>query len=237
MQLVIDQRPVFGPIEEERREKMKSLCSPSQLTEKRFLEGLALHRRRENVLGTALDYAKSLDFSKSALRSSYLSHPLRVALFLLGLDPAVDVSYLVVALLHNVPETSQAGLADIERHFGAGVAQDVRTLLVDRTVPFAGIREDYYEKIFDAGAELTSIKLLDKMDNLFVLCLNPNEAVRHDYIAEVREMLLPFARHFHGGLGDYLTELLCDAERTGFSRELKDELSEYQKKQKTETIS
>jgi len=208
--------------------KMASLCAPASETENLFLEDLSGFGRAETEVNRALDYAKTLDFSKSALKSSYLSHPIRVADFLLRIDPSVSSAALVTAILHNLPETTSVPLVEIERSFGAAVSSGIGALLVDRKVSFSAIQKNYYARLRAAGKEIMLIKLLDKMDNLFVLCLNPDEAVRRDYIAEIREELLLFARGVARGLGDYLEELLEDASRTGFSQELKDRLNVYQ---------
>lgn len=232
MELSVGSHKVFGSIADERGMKMASLCGPASETEGLFLEDLKKFGRAESEVTRALDYAKTLDFSKSALRSSYLSHPIRVADFLLRVDPSVDSTALVTAILHNVPETTSVPLADLERSFGKPVSSGVGTLLVDRKVSFSAIQKAYYARLKAAGKEIMLIKLLDKIDNLFVLCLNPDEAVRRDYIAEVREELLPFARGATRGLGDYLEELLEDASRMGFSQGLKDRLSAYQETQR-----
>jgi len=237
MELVVDKRRIFGDIAEEREEKMKSLCSVSAETERKLREALLRYKRTEKELFAALDYAKSLDFSKSSLKSTYLSHPMRVAMFLLELRPSASTAELITALLHNVPETTAVTTSELGRLFGEEVARGIGALLVDRKAVFASICESYYKKIEALGEAAMLTKLLDKMDNLFVLCLNPDEAVRRDYIAEVRERLLPFAARYNAGLGEYLRALLDDAAKTGFSGSLKDRLNIYQEKQKTGALS
>ncbi len=237
MELSLKGRKVFRSVGEERESKMKSLCAPALDTERIFFEDLRRFGRSEKEIFEALDYAKTLDFSKSSLRASYLSHPIRVADFLLRLNPSIGTEALVTALLHNVPETTSVSLVEIEKKFGPKVSSGIGVLLVDRKVPFASIQEDYYAGLESAGEGTMLIKLLDKMDNLFVLCLNPDDKVRQEYIAEIRKQLLPFARRYVASLGAYLNELLGDASCMGFSRELKDQLETYQQHQKTGAVS
>jgi (p)ppGpp synthase/HD superfamily hydrolase len=233
---VIQGRSVFAPIQDERAEKMRSLCNPPEYSERLFVRTLADFGRPPEEASAALSYSHSLDFSRSPLKSSYLSHPLRLATYLLKSLPTVDADVLRIAILHNVPEIGGADCSEIRDRFGNAVASGVETLLVDRRVPFESIKAAYYARIFSAGTSLTLVKLLDKMDNLFTLCLNPDAAVRANYLAEIREMLLPFAADFQPDLGRYLGELLDDAVRIGYSQKLKDQLTLYQAVQDSSRI-
>jgi len=228
MEFVINDRIVFEDFEMERAEKMKSLCSDSAYAEKQLIDVLKLFDRKEPVINKALDYAKSLDFSNSHLKSGYLSHPLRLAASLVKIDPAIDPDYIVVALLHNVPETTNITIDKLKGLFGENVANAIETLVVDRKAGFSSIQKSYYQKIFDVGSKLVLIKLLDKMDNLFVLGLNPDDEVRKNYIMEVREELLPFAYDYNPSLGKYLDELLKTTMDLGYTEKLKKRLLAYQ---------
>ncbi len=228
MELVINDCRIFESFEDERAEKMTSLCSDSSYSEKQFLETLNLFDRKEPVIAKALEYAKNLDFSNNHLKSSYLSHPLRLASFLIEIQPTIKADYIVIALLHNVPETTNITAEEIRTVFGDTVADGIRALVVDRKVPFSSIEEPYYKGIFKKGEALVLVKLLDKIDNLFVLGLNPENEVRTNYIIEIREKLLPFAFDYNPQLGAYLDELLTETLNLGFSEKLKKRLVEYQ---------
>jgi len=219
---------VFGPIEDERAEKMRSLTTDFSYAERRFLEALPPARPNDRLL-EALKFAKSLNFSKSSLKSSYLSHPFRVATFLIKLSPKAADEALIAALLHNVLETTTLTIDAVP--FGAEVGKIITTLTVDRTRPFGEIESAYYARLAETGADALLIKLLDKMDNLFTLCLNSNNAIRAGYTAEIRARLMPFAAAFNPGLGAYLAALLDDADAVGFRADLKQTLETYQRAQ------
>jgi GTP pyrophosphokinase len=228
MELIIDNRTIFENSEAERAEKMNSLCSDSVYAEKQFIATLNLYNRKESDIAKALEYAKGLDFSKNHLKSSYLSHPLRLATYLVKMDPTIPSDYIVIALLHNVPETTTITTEELKNIFGANVALGIQLLVVDRTVPFASIQDSYYQNIFSQGTSLVLVKLLDKIDNLFVLGLNPDDEVRKNYITEVREKLLPFAIKFNSQLAKYLDDLLEVTSDLGYTDKLKKRLLEYQ---------
>jgi (p)ppGpp synthase/HD superfamily hydrolase len=227
MELIINKHKIFENSEVERAEKMTSLCSDYTYAEKQFVNTLNLFNRTESDIVKAVEYAKGLDFNNH-LKSSYLSHPLRLASYLIKIDPTIGSDYVVIALLHNVPETTNISIEEIKSIFGAKVALGIQLLVVDRTVPFSSIQDSYYKNIFSQGSSLILVKLLDKIDNLFVLGLNPDDEVRKNYILEVREKLLPFALEFNLQLGKYLDDLLITTSSLGFTEKLKKRLLEYQ---------
>lgn len=229
MELVINNTPIFKNIDAERAEKMTSLCSDSSYTEKQFLELLTLHNRKEKNILDALNYAKNLNFSKNHLKSSYLSHPLRLASYLIKIIPDIHSDYIVIALLHNVPETTEITVEELKNNFNETISSGIDTLVIDRTAHFPTIQKSYYKAIFSKGTSLIMVKLIDKIDNLFVLGLNPDDGVRTNYIQEIREELLPFASNFNLSLGKYLDELLTETVQLGYSDKLKQQLVAYQK--------
>ena len=229
MEFTLNNTLIFKSNEAERAEKMSSLCSESAQTEKQFLELLALHNRKEKNILEALNYAKNLNFSKNHLKSSYLSHPLRLASYLIKIIPDIHSDYIVIALLHNVPETTEITIEELKTTFNETISSGIDTLVIDRAAHFPSIQKNYYKAIFSKGTALIMVKLIDKIDNLFVLGLNPDDEVRKNYIQEIREELLPFASNYNPLLGKYLDELLTETAQLGYCDELKQQLVAYQK--------
>ena len=60
------------------------------------------------------------------------------------------------------------------------------------------------------------VKALDKLDNLFVLGLNPDEAIRANYIGEIREYVIPMAERYLPTIKNYFVELADDCEALGY---------------------
>ncbi|CAN5487436.1 hypothetical protein BH10BAC1_BH10BAC1_13560 [soil metagenome] len=232
MNLILNNIKILEDFETERSKKMTSLCSDSSHSEEIFFSVLASYNRTEPEIKKALDYAKTLDFSKNHLKSSYLSHPLRLATILVQVCPNIHSDYIVIALLHNVPETTEITSKELNKLFGDKVGSGIEALVVDRKVNFSTVQESYYKAIFDAGESLTLVKLIDKVDNLFVLALNADNEVRADYITEIRVKLIPFALQYNQQLGIYLDYLLTANTELGFSQELKNQLTAYQETKK-----
>jgi hypothetical protein len=59
------------------------------------------------------------------------------------------------------------------------------------------------------------IKILDKLDNLFVLCLNPSDEVRHQYLADIETFVLPMVASDLPALLPYITALVNDCRAVG----------------------
>jgi (p)ppGpp synthase/HD superfamily hydrolase len=232
MDLIIDNRKIFEDFEMERSKKMTSLCSDSSYSEADFVTILNAFNRKEPEINKALNYAKTLDFSKNHLKSSYLSHPLRLASFLVQIYPDINSDYIVIALLHNVPETTEITSGEITKIFGDTVGSGIETLVVNRKAKFSTIQESYYNELFAKGTSLILVKLIDKIDNLFVLCLNPDDVVRKEYIEEIKEKLLPFAYKYNANLGQYLDSLLAATTTLGYSKILREQLTAYQQSNK-----
>ena len=215
----IDGRRVLGTIEEERAAKVRSLRTEIPLLKEEFARTIDHRPADREFVVECINFAEGIKYTKSGLGSAYLSHPLRVAEYLIRAIPDVSRDYVAVAVLHNVPETSAVTLDEIGRRFGPAIANGIGTLLVDRTVPFESIAEAYYERIYAAGAEITLTKVFDKLDNLLVLGANGDLGVRTRYMDEVRRKLLPWCHSYNSGLGRYLEDLLVETERRGFDPE------------------
>jgi hypothetical protein len=60
------------------------------------------------------------------------------------------------------------------------------------------------------------VKIVDKLDNLFVLGLNPDASVRKKYLAEIEDFVLPMAAATLPRLITYMRDLVQDCRLTGF---------------------
>jgi GTP pyrophosphokinase len=109
----------------------------------------------------------------------YVTHPIASALILaeLGIDPTA----IAAALLHDVPEDTEASLADIEERFGPEVARlvdGVTKLGKFSTLSREQQQAENIRKMFLAMAEdirVVLIKLADRLHNMRTLAALPPE--------------------------------------------------------------
>lgn len=204
LSLHLNDQKVFATIPEERARRLATGSEHVSETEKEFLLELKKLHRTEPVLSSALKFAKNVPYER---KGNYLSHPLRLAITLLRFEPKIDVHFIVVALIHNVLEASTIKPEELHELFGPEITGAIQILTVPRDRRLLNV-EKLYRGIFSHSKELSLIKLLDKMDNIFVLDTNPNEEIKTNYVAEIRKYLSPFANEYHPDVGSYLEAML-----------------------------
>lgn len=225
----------FESIEIEREHKLLSLWSDRIAHESALLFDalVALNfspAQRASVDG-ALRFALAQDYGPRDLDRYYVTHPIRVARFLAHwlLDRATPATpaqairapaaVLVAGLLHSAVEKDILSPAELNQRHGPWVAEAIVTLTVDRdAMKTAAGRAAYYARLERANVETQTLKILDKLDNLFILCINPDANIRQEYLAEIDQYLLPLARVATPRYVAYLILLLADNRRLGFYR-------------------
>jgi hypothetical protein len=101
------------------------------------------------------------------------------------------------------------------RRFGSDIASAIEILTVDRRDTSKEYKVRYYDRIAAAPARVQQVKSLDKFDNLFLLCLNPSETVRLDYLAEIDEFVVPMVRRKLPQMQEYFLGLVADCRAIG----------------------
>lgn len=168
-------------------------------------------------LTNAFAYAKTIKYRHVGLTSDiYFSHPLRVAALavLISDSQAADVG--ILALLHNVLEVSDISSDALAEGFGSEIAAQVTALTVDRAVQWhQPYKIQYYRRLMEGPHSPRVVKILDKVDNLFLLALNPDEEIKEKYLAEIERFVLPMTRLAIPFLEPYLKELIVDCRKIG----------------------
>lgn len=144
----------------------------------------------------------------------YLAHPTRVATMYLRSVESPDDLGLGIALLHNVLEVADVDRTQLAEEVGIEIADAVQLLTVHRPREWeAEYKEIYYGRIAAARLPVRAVKVLDKLDNLFLLHRNPDEALRLRYLAEIEEHLLPLAHRDLPQVATYIEDLVEDNRR------------------------
>jgi (p)ppGpp synthase/HD superfamily hydrolase len=165
-----------------------------------------------NNLINALKFAKQITYRHPGLASDlYFSHPLRVAALSLLIEGSQDVSIGILALLHNVLEVSEVTAHQLEEMFGNALSSQVAALTVDRNIQWdKGYKTAYYHNLMASPRNVRIVKIMDKLDNIFLLGTNPDRAVRQKYLHEIENFLMPMVIHTIPELMDYMNDLLLD---------------------------
>lgn len=166
----------------------------------------------------AWDFANQLEYHHPGLNKSiYLMHPLRVAEMYVSLSGTPVADGTVTALLHNVIEVSGGNANDISIEAGEQVAKAVTLLTVDRALQWDEAYKDaYYQHIYASEVYVRQVKALDKLDNLYLLCLNPSEQVRRDYLREIEKWVIPMVEKDLPEIRTYFYAVYENAVSMGF---------------------
>lgn len=210
---------MLGNIERERESRLAFLKEPDDSVMWRFEdESLKLHDPAvRRGLQRAWDYARNLDYRHPGQGAAlYLAHPLRVTTLYMQLFRPADAPGLATAMLHNVMEVADVGRGELAAVVGEEVAVAVETLTVDRARQWDDdYKRAYYLAIESSPFYVPRVKILDKLDNLFLLCLNPSAATRDAYLREVGLWLIPMTQRVAPQLAAYVEALAEDCRRIG----------------------
>lgn len=170
-----------------------------------------------SVISEAWGYAQTLDYQHPGQsKEFYLAHPLRVATLCIQLVEPASINGVVTSLLHNIQELSNVKEGAISELFGSEVASAITLLTVDRDLQWDdGYKNKYYKSISNADLFVQQVKILDKLDNLFLLCLNPSNEIRTKYLREIEKWLLPMSEDAMPTLTSYIHELIINNREIG----------------------
>lgn len=211
---------ILGDIVVERKRRLQGLLVPDP-------HALVLWRRAFDSfaqdsdlkrLEYAFEFAKALKYKHVGLTSDiYFSHPLRVAGLAILLSDTERVEIGVLAILHNVLEVSDVSLDKLSASFGNAITDQIKILTVDRELQWNfAYKVNYYNQLMQGPLSAQIVKIVDKLDNLFLLGLNPDASVRSKYLAEIEEFILPMTATALPAVTSYMRALLKDCSATGF---------------------
>lgn len=204
-------------INQERLARLSALKMPDPISLRASLE---VELRAKNILGTEgwINSAFQIDYKHSGINSlTYLQHPLRVAK--IYLDNVVNPTKegIILAIFHNALEASSLTQKHLEDLVGLRLAEDVKTLTVDRERQWDwSYKTFYYERISLAQPRVGQVKIIDKLDNLFTLCLNPDPQIRELYIIEIERWIIPLAKVLVPTIYELLTDLAAESRLKGY---------------------
>jgi len=206
----------LNAIQDERSKRFQFLKNADGSTAVEFMKRVTQLGLDESIKH-AWRYAQTLDYHHEGLsKEMYLAHPLRVALLYLDVVKKHDSLGVRLALLHNILEVSAVPLDLLTQNLGQEISDAIITLTVDRSLQWDdNYKDDYYRRITESPIFVQQVKILDKLDNLFILCLNPSDEIRAKYLNEIERWLLPLASHALPAITDYIVELIKNNRSVG----------------------
>lgn len=226
--------PPSGNVEDERHKRLLMDADDNFDASAWFLDALARKYGTATavpaIMRDALAFASAIEYQHGAVPSHvYLKHPLRVAASLVDHIQGED-DMIVIALLHNVLEVTTIPYGDLAARFGAPVATAIRNLTVDRARQYDPVYKDaYYAAIEATSTACARVKVADKLDNIYMLCLNPSADIREKYLDEIDRWVVPMADRVIPEMGARIAAASKDMRKTGYL----DKAAEIEKARKT----
>ena len=206
-------------IQAERESRLRLVKAPDVVLDLEAEFRTRMHGRAHyEVAHQAWQFANQLDYHHPGLdKSVYLMHPLRVAQMYVSMSGQPVAEGVVTALLHNVLEVSGSHAGDIVKHTGEHVAKALALLTVNRDLQWNDdYKKAYYQNICDSELYVRQVKAFDKLDNLYLLCLNPSEQIRHMYLREIEKWIIPMVEKDLPQISAYFYAVYENSVRVGF---------------------
>lgn len=156
------------------------------------------------------EYAISIPYDHVGMSSEvYFAHVLRVAAFAGLLTGSKDVMAVKIGLLHNALEVGHMTERGLSEHSSQEIASAVALLTVDRSKQWDWqYKREYYEKLSQAPVSVRAVKVMDKIDNIFLLHTNPDMETKSKYRQELQSHVLPLALNVDGNIYQYMQQLM-----------------------------
>lgn len=103
----------------------------------------------------------------------YINHPIEVANLLTNVGGVDDTDIVIAALLHDTVEDCGVSFEEIEKKFGPAVADYVRELTDDKSLPEGERKRLQIEHAPHLSQAAKQIKLADKISNIRDVTDNP----------------------------------------------------------------
>ena len=175
-------------------------------------------REERRLINSAFLFAKNIPYAHVGLSSDiYFCHPIRVASLSMLSTKTDKLHFGTLGLLHNVLELSKISVNEISSRFGKLLGDEIKLLTVDRDLQWdQSYKKDYYQEIAAASFGCRVVKIIDKLDNFFLIGINPDEDVRDKYLREVEEYVLPMVKKDMPDVYFYMKELIKESRYLGF---------------------
>lgn len=211
-------------LEDHRLEKMSSLLTDKLQTEKALLYNaiskIDFNSDEKKRITDTLNFAMKQYYGESLLCKYYVSHPIRVTRFILEWmehyhDKNIDL--VVASLIHNALEKNIMSPYELEQQYGKWIKETIEILTVNREEQNTpGWSEEYYGGVAHLDKYGQLLKLFDKFDNIYALCLNPDSMTRNEYLDDIERYIRPILIAHSPHLEAYFDELVSSTKKLGY---------------------
>jgi (p)ppGpp synthase/HD superfamily hydrolase len=173
-----------------------------------MLEDFSPARRTELV--RTYEYAFSIPYEHEGLSPEiYFAHVLRVAAFAGLVSGSGDAMAVKIGLLHNALEVGHVSQEELSQNSSEEIACAVALLTVDRSRQWdLQYKKEYYSRLSRASVSVRTVKVMDKLDNIFLLHSNSDMETKTKYREELQSYVVPLALTVDHGVHQYMQQLI-----------------------------
>lgn len=137
-----------------------------------------------------------LEYRHAGLTATeYLRHPIRIARLALNYSEAANGDLMRLCLAHNVLEVVDQNKCALPKSL-LPYSGLLNTLLVDRSREWDAEYKDSYYCNIEKYRLACEVKVIDKLDNLYLLDENKNMALKKKYLSEINQYVIPIAEQY-----------------------------------------
>lgn len=154
--------------------------------------------------------SSSLPYEHDGLSSElYFPHVLRVASYSGLFSKDSNLFAPTIGLFHNMLEVTNVNLTSNHPVLPATVLDALNLLTVDRSLQQQdSYLEGYYGSLLNSPMEVRTVKVFDKIDNMYLLHLHDNLSEKFAYRHEILKYVVPLASSLSPSLESHLIDLL-----------------------------
>jgi len=187
---------------------------------RKSLKLIECSKKEEEKIEKALQFALNQDYGDAPMSKNYICHPLRVAVLCTDWMiryKDVNTDLIVAAIIHNVIEKHILNFEQIQDSYGTWVAETIKIITINREEEKqAGWANNYYVELYKLDKYGQILKAFDKFDNIYALCINPDNEIRTKYIAEIDKYIKPVIADLAPDYIDYFNELVSSTISIGY---------------------
>ena len=176
-----------------KRQKQCEMNSIEQ-EEELFLKNInTLNKNERKSVYFVYQFSKNLEYKHPGTYANYINHLLRMCNICFKLCNGYRKDILITILVHNVFEVTDLTFDSLSEAVGLPIAKYVKILTLNRDKEWDSIyKKEYYNNIAQ-NTICACTKIIDKIDNLFMIETNPDKNIRDKYIDEIVTHVIPMA--------------------------------------------
>lgn len=197
-------------IKEETNIRINQIRSKGKSVVTQFKSLISNSKMNEEIIMKYLRIAENATYNHPGQSNAiYLCHPIRMAKIAIEEIENTNEDLVCTCLVHNLKELDENSYKEKRNIMSDQVANAIDILTINRELRWKKeYLRSYYNNILKEESFASKVKILDKLDNLFLLCLNKDELIRTKYLEEIQEFLYPMIDKHMPEMKEYIVDIV-----------------------------